>query len=252
MNVESGNSSHVIAKEISEMSSLANSELDHIFLSLSSILEQELHTKEEIRKLIKEIEFISRKMSTVLQQIHNPQKISEIKEICKRAKEFVSPIAEQFKGLQLKIKPDEVYKFHDHWKSSLQQIISMISLITWLEQDRLITPQEVEHLLNLSKAIAPTNFGIELDDYLIGLCNLPNELSRLCVNSVTAGDFVMPHRIVKFVSELYAGFRLLNLKNDFLRKRYDSIKYDLKKIEEVVYDISIRKLGEKPVESSTV
>lgn len=37
--------------------------------------------------------------------------------------------------------------------------------------------------------------------------------------------------------------RLLNLKNDLLRKRYDSIKYDLKKIEEVVYDINIRKLS---------
>lgn len=41
-----------------------------------------------------------------------------------------------------------------------------------------------------------------------------------------------------------AGFRLLNLKNDHLRKRFDALKYDLKKIEEVVYDISIR--GLKP------
>jgi hypothetical protein len=50
----------------------------------------------------------------------------------------------------------------------------------------------------------------------------------------------------RFVEELYAGFRLLNLKNDYLRKRYDSIKYDLKKIEEVVYDITIRKLAPVP------
>jgi hypothetical protein len=49
--------------------------------------------------------------------------------------------------------------------------------------------------------------------------------------------------LLRFVEELYAGFRLLNLKNDYLRKRYDSIKYDLKKIEEVVYDITIRKLA---------
>ena len=34
--------------------------------------------------------------------------------------------------------------------------------------------------------------------------------------------------------------RLLNLKNDNLRKKFDSIKYDLKKVEEVVYDLSIR------------
>lgn len=38
------------------------------------------------------------------------------------------------------------------------------------------------------------------------------------------------------------GFRLLNLKNDSLRKRFDALKYDVKKIEEVVYDLSIRGL----------
>ena len=37
-------------------------------------------------------------------------------------------------------------------------------------------------------------------------------------------------------------FRLLNLKNDHLRKRFDALKYDVKKIEEVVYDLSIRGL----------
>ena len=40
--------------------------------------------------------------------------------------------------------------------------------------------------------------------------------------------------------------RLLNLKNDNLRKKFDGIKYDLKKVEEVVYDLSIRGLN-KPV-----
>jgi len=65
------------------------------------------------------------------------------------------------------------------------------------------------------------------------------------VNSVTAGNYEMPIKISKFVNDLYSGFRLLNLKNDNLRKRYDSIKYDMKKIEEVVYDINIRGLTKK-------
>lgn len=55
----------------------------------------------------------------------------------------------------------------------------------------------------------------------------------------------------------------LNLKNDTLRRRYDSLKYDIKKIEEgkwytllahgelmgriVVYDVSLRKLASPPV-----
>lgn len=44
------------------------------------------------------------------------------------------------------------------------------------------------------------------------------------------------------MAELNASFRLLNLKNDSLRKRFDAMKYDIKKIEEVVYDLSIRGL----------
>uniref|UniRef100_A0A8C7FKN1 Translin n=1 Tax=Oncorhynchus kisutch TaxID=8019 RepID=A0A8C7FKN1_ONCKI len=62
--------------------------------------------------------------------------------------------------------------------------------------------------------------------------------SRLAVNSVTAGDYGRPLRIS---NELDSGFRLLNLKNDPLRKRYDGLKYDVEKIE-VVYDLSIRGL----------
>ena len=67
------------------------------------------------------------------------------------------------------------------------------------------------------------------------------------MNSVTAGDYSRPLRIAKFVAEMDSGFRLLNLKNDSLRKRFDALKYDLKKVEEVVYDLTIR--GLKPGET---
>lgn len=66
------------------------------------------------------------------------------------------------------------------------------------------------------------------------------------MNSVILGDYNRPFEISTFLSDLTAGFRLLNLKNDSLRKKFDSLKYDVKKVEEVVYDISIR--GLKPKE----
>ena len=66
--------------------------------------------------------------------------------------------------------------------------------------------------------------------------------ARFATNSVTNGDYDRPIAISKFVTELNSGFRLLNLKNDMLRKRFDALKYDVKKIEEVVYDLSIRGL----------
>jgi len=72
--------------------------------------------------------------------------------------------------------------------------------------------------------------------------SLVSELSRLSVNLVTLGDFDGPFRISFFVRDLFTGFSILNFKNDNLRRRFDAIKYDLKRIEEVVYDISLRGL----------
>jgi hypothetical protein len=59
---------------------------------------------------------------------------------------------------------------------------------------------------------------------------------------VTVGDVGRPLRIARFTADFHAGFRLLNLKNDYLRKRFDGLKYDAKKIEGVVYDLTIRNL----------
>ena len=63
------------------------------------------------------------------------------------------------------------------------------------------------------------------------------------MNCVTSEDYSRPEKIAQFISSLNSGFRLLNLKNDNLRKKFDGIKYDLKKVEEVVYDLSIRGLN---------
>ena len=76
---------------------------------------------------------------------------------------------------------------------------------------------------------------------------------------MTFGDYERPIQISKFVKDLHAGFQILNLKNDSLRRRSDGIKYSVsadsvvkadsrlileqvKKIEDVVYDLSLRNL----------
>ena len=85
-------------------------------------------------------------------------------------------------------------------------------------------------------------FHISIEDYLLGLINIIDELSRLAMNSVTLGDNELAVKISGFIKDLHAGFQMLNLKNDILRKRVDSIKYAVKKVEDVVYDLSLRNL----------
>lgn len=44
---------------------------------------------------------------------------------------------------------------------------------------------------------------------------------RYVVNQVTAGDYDCPRKVLKFLTDLHASFRMLNLRNDFLRKKFD-------------------------------
>lgn len=47
---------------------------------------------------------------------------------------------------------------------------------------------------------------------------------------------------LKIVSKIQNGFLLLDLKNDILRKRYDSLKYNSQRLNKIVYDLSLRNL----------
>ncbi|BAT85405.1 hypothetical protein VIGAN_04294600 [Vigna angularis var. angularis] len=113
----------------------------------------------------------------------------------------------------------------------------MLTFMHWLETGSLLEHKEAEEKLGLG-----SDFGLDVEDYLIGVCFMSNELPRYVVNQVTAGNYDCPKKVLKFLTDLHAAFRMLNLRNDFLRKKFDGMKYDLRKVEEVYYDVKIRGL----------
>ena len=151
----------------------------------------------------------------------------------------------------------------------MQNIVFAILLCGWLggmavkgsAPGRLLTIEEVGEILNgnsqlptasVLSSTVPVNlkdrdaFHITIEEYLQSLISLIEELARLAINSVTLGDYQRPLQISQFVKDLHAGFQILNLKNDTLRRRSDSIKYNVKKIEDIVYDLSLRNLIQRP------
>lgn len=132
-----------------------------------------------------------------------------------------------------------VCRYSNLWGHTVSWLSFLGSLLLYLETEQLASLEEVSSLLGLNTT---TTIRLDIEEYLAGLCHLSNELARLSVNCVTAEDYSRPVRIAEFINSLNTGFRQLNLKNDHLRKKFDSIKYDLKKVEEVVYDLSIRSL----------
>ncbi|KAG7009977.1 translin [Physcia stellaris] len=151
-----------------------------------------------------------------------------------------------FKHLQTKI--DEDSAIREELRNILQD----------LEKQSRSTQSILSRAHSIPAAQMPVNlkdrdaFHLTVEEYLHALIGLIEELARLAVNSVTLGDYYRPLEISQFVKSLHAGFQILNLKNDSLRRRTDSIKYNVKRIEDVVYDLSLRNLlpASKPATQS--
>ncbi|KAI1633001.1 putative sequence-specific DNA binding protein [Biscogniauxia mediterranea] len=145
------------------------------------------------------------------------------------------------------------YKYNHRFTRSVQNVVATLLLTAWLgglgtesrpgELGRLLTIEEVGEILQVPVNLKDRDaFHVTIEEYLLALTDVTEELSRLAMNSVTMGDVGLTVRISAFVKDLFAGFQLLNLRNDILRKRVDGVKYHVKKVEDVIYDLSLRNL----------
>ncbi|KAG8432151.1 hypothetical protein GDO86_016693 [Hymenochirus boettgeri] len=212
-----------------------------MFVGLQTGLSADQDIREEIRKVVQSLEQTAREILILLQGVHQEAGIKDIPTKCVKAREHFNTVKVHLASLQMKFPSEQYYKYHEQWRFVLQRLVFLASFLVYLESETLVTREAVSQILGIEFE-REKGFHLDIEDYLSGVLNLASELSRLAVNSVTAGDYTRPIRISTFINELDFGFRLLNLKNDSLRKRYDGLKYDVKKIEEVVYDLSIRGL----------
>ncbi|GIX84510.1 hypothetical protein CEXT_474121 [Caerostris extrusa] len=232
-----------------------------IFSVFQKYMEEEEIVRDSIRSICKELEQASREIITILQGVHKPKGLSQISALCEKGREKFSNVKNLYESLKGKVPTDEFYRYHEHWRFVTQRLVFSAAFIVYLESKKLIEREEAAEFLGINdyllhnfilnnfysfsftvSADPADAFHVELDDFLIGLLLLAEELTRLSLNCATYGEYHRPVEISEFVSEMNVGFRLLNLKNDLLRKKFDGLKYNLKKIEEVVYDLSIRGL----------
>lgn len=193
--------------------------------------------RERIRAVVMEVESTARIMHASLLLVHQVRPTPEVLE---RPKAQIGVLKELYNRLAevLRECPGQYYRYHGDWRGETQTVVSHLALMHWLETGNLLLHTEVQEKLGLNNL----EFGLDIEDYLIGLCFMSNELPRFVVNQVTVGDYDCPRKVLKFLTELHAAFRMLNLRNDFLRKKFDGMKYDLRRVEEVYYDVKIRGL----------
>jgi len=85
------------------------------------------------------------------------------------------------------------------------------------------------------------DLGITPEEYLGGLADLTGELGRRAVTLATDRKADEVKKIKEFTEMIYGEFVQFDFRNGDLRRKYDSIKYNLQKMERVLYELEINK-----------
>ncbi len=81
---------------------------------------------------------------------------------------------------------------------------------------------------------------MDIDSLLGGICDLTGELVRRAVNQASAGNLEEVEKIKKAINEIMAELAEFDI-TGYLRTKFDQAKTNLRKIEQIDYEIKLRK-----------
>ena len=111
------------------------------------------------------------------------------------------------------------------YKIALQEYVEAISFKKFIEEKKLLTLKES---------------NVDSNEYLLGIMDLSGEIFRFAMNNAIKGDYKIASESLDFMNFLYGELLKFNFRNSEFRRKFDSIKYDLQKLEKLVFDLKIK------------
>ncbi|RSH85683.1 hypothetical protein EHS25_003824 [Saitozyma podzolica] len=232
-------------------SASAPTSVDSILTSVISQLETEQNLRKQLREAIDPIDDLARSAATELNRLHSAG-ASEHSRICERALETVGKAHPLWIEVGKLLPKGEFYRadrsrprYNFAISPVARSLVTSIAFARFMLHDELVPAFTAANIMGLGQD-ETGELQLTADDYLLGVIGMVNELPRLSINAVTAQNFALPVKIAAFVNDIFASYSMLNLRNDILRRKFDSLKYDLKRCEDVVYDLTLRGLAPAP------
>lgn len=83
--------------------------------------------------------------------------------------------------------------------------------------------------------------NLDMEGYLGGICDLTGELVRLAINRAASGKLDEIKKIKEFIQDIMAELVTFDM-TGYLRTKYDQAKINLRKIEQINYEIKLRQI----------
>ncbi|MDD5043092.1 MAG: hypothetical protein PHD51_00265 [Patescibacteria group bacterium] len=141
------------------------------------------------------------------------------------AKKTLGEVEAIFADLKKKIKNQEILNSEGSYRAAVEEYVEAKLFCMFLEKGKIGEIKEME---------------INFDSYIGGVCDLTGEIVRRAINQANKGNYKAAEEAKDVLEEIMAELIQMNL-TSYLRVKYDQAKHNLKKIEEILYDIKIRR-----------
>lgn len=137
---------------------------------------------------------------------------------------LLSEVEEIFRGLEERFKKEEELRYEGAYRAALEEYVEAKFFGGFLEGEKIDFIKGME---------------IDADSYLGGLCDFTGELVRKAVLSATDRKFEKVDELVAGVRDVIGELIKMNL-TGYLRTKYDQAKNNLRRAEEILYDVRMR------------
>jgi len=129
--------------------------------------------------------------------------------------------------------------------AELQKLVSKSKKLEDIGAYRVSVGEYVEAMLYYSyvkdkKILSHSTLKVESEQYILGFIDLTGELVRKAVYLAGKGKYEQVVEIRDLVDEIYGELLTFDFRDNEFRKKFDSVKYDLKKLEDLVLELKLK------------
>lgn len=140
------------------------------------------------------------------------------------ADEKLKLVEATYKALNNKFKKDPSILTEGSYKAGLEEYVEAKLFYNFLQNGKIAEIKELP---------------ISGELYIAGLCDVPGELYRYAIKSATEKNIEMVKKCSSMASEIIGELIEFNL-TSYLRTKFDQAKQAVQKLEQVVYEVSLR------------
>ncbi|MBI4980653.1 hypothetical protein HZC30_03810 [Candidatus Woesearchaeota archaeon] len=184
-------------------------------VNFTNLQQQFVQYDEARERLIKKSRDVLKLSKLIIYAVHRDE--------LDKAAELIKEIETERKELEKIAEHSDKMAYEGSYKIAIQEYVEAILYYTFVKTGKL------------------AELKVQAELFILGLCDLPGELTRRAVFLAGKGKVSEVVKIKALVDTIYGELLKFDFRDNEIRRKVDTVKYELRKLEDLVLDLKLKK-----------